>query len=104
MASSQTFDHPKRGAVAAGEGPIGVVDIGSNSVRLVIYDRLVRSPLALFNEKSLCAIGRNMVRTGGLVASCRSIVRPMVRQWCTSRNGSDRAMRKPSSAACVRAA
>jgi exopolyphosphatase/guanosine-5'-triphosphate,3'-diphosphate pyrophosphatase len=42
------------------------VDIGSNSVRLVIYDRLVRSPLALFNEKSLCAIGRNMVRTGVL--------------------------------------
>lgn len=52
--------------MAVAEGPIGVVDIGSNSVRLVIYDRLVRSPLALFNEKSLCAIGRNMVRTGVL--------------------------------------
>jgi exopolyphosphatase/guanosine-5'-triphosphate,3'-diphosphate pyrophosphatase len=66
LASSLISEHPKRGAVAAGEGPIGVVDIGSNSVRLVIYDRLVRSPLALFNEKSLCAIGRNMVRTGVL--------------------------------------
>lgn len=51
---------------SSGEGPIGVVDIGSNSVRLVIYDRLIRSPVALFNEKSLCAIGRNMVRTGVL--------------------------------------
>jgi exopolyphosphatase/guanosine-5'-triphosphate,3'-diphosphate pyrophosphatase len=51
---------------AQAEGPIGVVDIGSNSVRMVIYDRLVRSPVALFNEKSLCAIGRNMVRTGVL--------------------------------------
>ena len=48
------------------EGPIAVVDIGSNSIRLVIYDRLVRSPVALFNEKSLCAIGRNMVKTGVL--------------------------------------
>lgn len=56
----------KRAGTAAAEGPIGIVDIGSNSVRLVIYDRLVRSPLALFNEKSLCAIGRNMVRTGVL--------------------------------------
>lgn len=43
-----------------------MVDIGSNSVRLVIYDRLTRSPMPLFNEKSLCAIGRNMVSTGEL--------------------------------------
>jgi exopolyphosphatase/guanosine-5'-triphosphate,3'-diphosphate pyrophosphatase len=57
-------EQPRRTAQA--EGPIGIVDIGSNSVRLVIYDRLVRSPVALFNEKSLCAIGRNMVRTGVL--------------------------------------
>ena len=47
-------------------GPIGVVDIGSNSVRLVIYDRLSRSPVAVFNEKVLCAIGRNIVKTGNL--------------------------------------
>jgi exopolyphosphatase / guanosine-5'-triphosphate,3'-diphosphate pyrophosphatase len=46
--------------------PVAVVDIGSNSVRLVIYDRLWRSPATLFNEKSLCAIGRNMVSTGKL--------------------------------------
>ena len=65
MASSAIQDNARRYA-AAGEGPIGVVDIGSNSLRLVISDRLVRSPLALFNEKSLCAIGRNMVRTGVL--------------------------------------
>lgn len=55
------------GAPSVHEGaPFGVVDIGSNSVRLVIYDRLVRSPIALFNEKALCAIGRNMVTTGRL--------------------------------------
>jgi exopolyphosphatase/guanosine-5'-triphosphate,3'-diphosphate pyrophosphatase len=46
--------------------PVAVVDIGSNSVRLVIYDRLWRSPATLFNEKSLCAIGRHMVSTGKL--------------------------------------
>jgi exopolyphosphatase / guanosine-5'-triphosphate,3'-diphosphate pyrophosphatase len=47
-------------------GPVAVVDIGSNSVRLVIYDRLCRSPATLFNEKSLCAIGRHMVSSGRL--------------------------------------
>ena len=50
--------------VGPSEMPFAVVDIGSNSVRLVIYDRLTRSPVSLFNEKSLCAIGRNMVSTG----------------------------------------
>jgi len=67
LTASVSSDRPlKRMGGGMAEGPIGVVDIGSNSVRLVIYDRLVRSPLALFNEKSLCAIGRNMVRTGVL--------------------------------------
>jgi exopolyphosphatase/guanosine-5'-triphosphate,3'-diphosphate pyrophosphatase len=54
------------GGTDSSRRPVGVVDIGSNSVRLVIYDRLTRSPVALFNEKSLCAIGRNMVTTGML--------------------------------------
>ncbi len=46
--------------------PVAVVDIGSNSVRLVIYDGPWRHAYALHNEKTVCAIGRNMVRTGEL--------------------------------------
>lgn len=46
--------------------PVAVIDIGSNSVRLVIYDGPHRHAYALHNEKSVCAIGRNMVRTGEL--------------------------------------
>lgn len=63
-AVSDTTRRPAAASVASGQGPIGIVDIGSNSVRLVVYDRLTRAPVSLFNEKSLCAIGRNMVRTG----------------------------------------
>lgn len=37
---------------------IGVIDIGSNSVRLVVYEGLTRSPTPLFNEKALCGLGR----------------------------------------------
>jgi exopolyphosphatase/guanosine-5'-triphosphate,3'-diphosphate pyrophosphatase len=62
--SSDTARRTAGPTVAASEAPFAVVDIGSNSVRLVIYDRLTRSPVSLFNEKSLCAIGRNMVSTG----------------------------------------
>ncbi|MDX2288343.1 MAG: Ppx/GppA phosphatase family protein [Hyphomicrobiaceae bacterium] len=44
--------------------PIAVVDIGSNSVRLVVYEGAVRSPTPLFNEKVLCGLGRAVATTG----------------------------------------
>ena len=44
--------------------PISVVDIGSNSVRLVIYEGLNRAPSVLFNEKVLCGLGKGIVTTG----------------------------------------
>jgi exopolyphosphatase/guanosine-5'-triphosphate,3'-diphosphate pyrophosphatase len=46
--------------------PIAIVDIGSNSVRLVAYDGLDRAPIPLFNEKSLCALGNGVTLTGKL--------------------------------------
>ncbi len=46
--------------------PMGVVDIGSNSVRLVIYEGAVRSPTPIFNEKVLCGLGRQLASTGHL--------------------------------------
>ncbi len=54
---------------AAGKGPVAVVDIGSNSVRLVVYDGLSRSPTPIFNEKTLCAIGDGVATTGKLSAA-----------------------------------
>ncbi len=47
-------------------GPFGVVDIGSNSIRLVVYERRCRAPIALFNEKSLCALGKSLATSGRL--------------------------------------
>ena len=46
--------------------PIAVIDIGSNSVRLVVYEGAVRSPTPLFNEKVLCGLGRSVASTGRL--------------------------------------
>lgn len=48
------------------EGPFAVVDIGSNSIRLVVYERLCRAPIALFNEKSVCSLGKSLATTGRL--------------------------------------
>lgn len=59
---------PRPIAAEGGEAqrPFGVVDIGSNSIRLVVYERLCRAPIALFNEKSVCALGKSLAATGRL--------------------------------------
>jgi exopolyphosphatase / guanosine-5'-triphosphate,3'-diphosphate pyrophosphatase len=48
--------------------PVAVIDIGSNSVRLVVYEGLTRSPTPIFNEKVLAGLGREVQSTGLLAA------------------------------------
>lgn len=43
-----------------------VVDIGSNSIRLVIFDGPRRAPAPICNEKALCGLGRDMTPDGAL--------------------------------------
>jgi exopolyphosphatase/guanosine-5'-triphosphate,3'-diphosphate pyrophosphatase len=43
---------------------VAVIDIGSNSVRLVIYETMARSLVTVFNEKALCGLGREVQSTG----------------------------------------
>ncbi len=45
---------------------IGVVDIGSNSVRLVVFDGECRSPQVHYNEKAICALGSELRKTNRL--------------------------------------
>jgi exopolyphosphatase/guanosine-5'-triphosphate,3'-diphosphate pyrophosphatase len=45
---------------------IAVIDIGSNSIRLVVFDGLTRAPFALFNEKVFAALGKTIGETGRL--------------------------------------
>lgn len=42
----------------------GVLDIGSNSIRLVVYDDLSRAPFPRFNEKSLARLGTGFDASG----------------------------------------
>ncbi len=44
----------------------GVIDIGSNSIRLVVFEGLRRAPLPLLNERVMCGLGRSLHDTGRL--------------------------------------
>ena len=54
------FDDPSSRALAR----VGVVDVGSNSVRLVAFDGAARSPAYFYNEKIMCALGAGLPETG----------------------------------------
>ncbi len=43
-----------------------IIDIGSNSVRLIVYDQLGRAPMPRFNEKSLCRLAEGLAQTGAI--------------------------------------
>ena len=56
------FDDPSTRALSR----VGVVDVGSNSVRLVVFDGAARSPAYFYNEKIMCALGAGLPETGHL--------------------------------------
>lgn len=45
---------------------VGIVDVGSNSIRLVIFDGAARSPAYFYNEKIMAGLGKDMATTGKL--------------------------------------
>lgn len=45
---------------------VGVVDVGSNSIRLVVFDGAARSPAYFYNEKIMAGLGQDMATTGRL--------------------------------------
>lgn len=56
------FNDPSARALAR----VGVVDVGSNSVRMVVFDGAARSPAYFFNEKVMAGLGAGMAETGML--------------------------------------
>ena len=45
---------------------VGVIDIGSNSVRMVVFDGAARSPAYFFNENIFCGLGEGLGKGGVL--------------------------------------
>ncbi len=56
------FDDPSAKALKR----VGVLDVGSNSVRMVVFDGAARSPAYFYNEKLLCGLGAGLNETGRL--------------------------------------
>ena len=56
------FDDPSARALSR----VGVVDVGSNSVRMVVFDGAARSPAYFYNEKLMCGLGKGLAETGRL--------------------------------------
>ncbi|MEE9387940.1 MAG: Ppx/GppA family phosphatase [Paracoccaceae bacterium] len=54
------FEDPSARALSR----VGVVDVGSNSVRLVVFDGAARSPAYFYNEKVMCGLGKGLGETG----------------------------------------
>lgn len=62
---------PKRAAeppeaVPSAEPRTAIIDIGSNSIRLVVYQGPPRLPAILFNEKVLAGLGRSLAESGSI--------------------------------------
>lgn len=56
---------------AGAQQPVAIVDIGSNSVRLVVYSGATRIPSVVFNEKVMAGLGRGLDKTGDLTEEAR---------------------------------
>ena len=56
------FEDPSARALSR----VGVVDVGSNSVRMVVFDGAARSPAYFYNEKVMAGLGKGLVETGKL--------------------------------------
>ncbi len=61
----ETDDHPRT----------GIIDIGSNSIRLVVYQGPARLPAIRFNEKVLAGLGRGLAATGAIEKSALKTAR-----------------------------
>lgn len=62
--------------------PVAVVDIGSNSVRMVVYEHLARSPTPYFNEKVLAGLGSAVAATGDLSHEAIATALGAFRRFC----------------------
>ena len=65
---------PKPGADTVA-GRVAIIDIGSNSIRLVVYQGAARLPAILFNEKVMAGLGRSLGETGAIDAAALATAR-----------------------------
>ncbi|WNO52551.1 Ppx/GppA family phosphatase [Stakelama saccharophila] len=58
-----------------------IIDIGSNSIRLVVYGGPCRAPSVLFNEKVLAGLGRGLSEGGAIAPEALAIAKPALARF-----------------------
>ena len=79
------FDDPSVRALSR----VGVVDVGSNSVRFVVFDGAARSPAYFFNEKVMAGLGQGLTETGQLNPKGRARALSALRRFAALAEGMD---------------
>jgi exopolyphosphatase/guanosine-5'-triphosphate,3'-diphosphate pyrophosphatase len=85
-----------------GRNPVAVLDIGSNSVRLVVYESQSRAPATVHNEKAICGIGRDMVTTRRLHAEGMKMALEVLGRFRLLADGLQVTMREAAATAAAR--
>lgn len=60
---------------------IAIIDIGSNSMRLVVYDGVKRAAVPLYNEKVMCQLGLRLASSGVLHPEGVELARATMRRY-----------------------
>ncbi|MBR9820291.1 MAG: Ppx/GppA family phosphatase [Rhodobacteraceae bacterium] len=92
------FDDPETRAL----GRVGVVDVGSNSVRLVVFDGAARSPAYFYNEKIMCGLGAGLSESGRLNPEGRKRALAAIHRFQLLAQGMDAAPLSAVATAAVR--
>jgi exopolyphosphatase/guanosine-5'-triphosphate,3'-diphosphate pyrophosphatase len=79
------FEDPSARALSR----VGVVDVGSNSVRMVVFDGAARSPAYFYNEKVMCGLGQGLAETGRLNPQGRVRALAALRRFALLAEGMD---------------
>lgn len=58
-----------------------VIDLGSNSTRLVIFEGIARNPVTIFNEKAILKLGKGLTATGRLNETGMEIAIQVMRRF-----------------------
>ncbi len=94
------FDDP----LARDLSRVGVVDVGSNSVRMVVFDGAARSPAYFYNEKIMCGLGAGLAETGKLNPLGRARALAALKRFALLADGMGLAPLKVVATAAVREA
>lgn len=60
---------------------VGVIDVGSNSIRMVVFDGAARSPAYFYNEKVMAGLGAGLSKSGRLNPEGRARALAAIRRF-----------------------